>query len=284
MSDLFASDTPATMPLAARLRPTDLAHYVGQTHLVGEGRVLANAIKHQHLHSMILWGPSGTGKTTLAKILAAAVDAEIAILSAVTAGVKDIRATVEQAQFMQQQGKKTVLFVDEIHRFSKSQQDAFLPFIEDGTFILIGATTENPSFELNQALLSRVRVHVLKPLETDDLMQVLQQALQDKQQGLGNIPIEFPIEQQHQLTEAAQGDARRLLNWLETLVDMASDTDGKRHISIDNMRDVLGQAMPRYDKGGEAFYDIISALHKSVCAAPTGCRFILAMPHAGWRL
>jgi putative ATPase len=252
------------LPLAARMRPQQLSEFFGQSHLVGKGRVLSEAVARKSLHSMILWGPPGTGKTTLARLLAQSINAEIEELSAVVAGVKEIRAVVERAEQRQLQDRKTVLFVDEVHRFSKSQQDAFLPYIENGLFIFIGATTENPSFELNHALLSRVRVHVLKTLSDEDLLEILNQALSDKARGLGSLAVQFSEQDRQQLVIAAGGDARRLLNWLESLVEMAPEKNGTRVIELATLKEVLGKALPRYDKGGEAFYDIISALHKSI--------------------
>lgn len=252
------------LPLAARMRPRNLSEFFGQAHLVAPGRVLAQAVARRSLHSMILWGPPGTGKTTLARLLAQSVSAAMEELSAVMAGVKDIRAVVERAQQRLAEGRATVLFVDEVHRFSKSQQDAFLPYIENGLFTLIGATTENPSFELNHALLSRARVHVLKALTDADLLAILNQALHDKERGLGHIAVAFLDAERQQFVEAAGGDARRLLNWLESLVEMAPEQNGQRVIELATMKEVLGKALPRYDKGGEAFYDIISALHKSI--------------------
>lgn len=259
MNDLFASDNAQqAQPLAARLRPATLDDYVGQQHLVGTGKPLRQALERGQLHSMILWGPPGTGKTTLALILSQAVDAAFVTLSAVLSGVKDIRAEVEQAQIRLAQGRRTVLFVDEVHRFNKSQQDAFLPHVEDGTITFIGATTENPSFELNNALLSRARVYRLRSLAPEDLAGLLQRAL--KEPRLKGMAVEEDAAEL--LLNYADGDARRLLNMLEVAADLA---DGDNPV-IDSalMSEVLRDAVRRFDKGGDLFYDQISALHKSV--------------------
>jgi putative ATPase len=253
--DLFES-TPIGQPLAARLRPQSLTEYVGQAHLVASGKVLHDCVQHQRLHSMILWGPPGSGKTTLAHILAQAIDAQVEVLSAVTAGVKDVRSVVARAQIRQQQGEQTVLFVDEVHRFSKAQQDAFLPHVESGLLTFIGATTENPSFEVNRALLSRTRVHVLKPLQQADLLQLLERALQE-------VGCQMSEPDQHRLVALSQGDARRLLNSVEVLAEHVAAGDACV-IDLQAMQDALGQVMAQYDKGGDVFYDQISAFHKSV--------------------
>lgn len=247
-------------PLASRLRPQTIEAYIGQTHLLGSGKPLRKVIEQGLLHSMILWGPPGTGKTTLANLMADRVKARFEKLSAVFSGVKDIRAIVEEAKHAREENhQKTVLFVDEVHRFNKSQQDAFLPFVEDGTLILIGATTENPSFELNNALLSRTRVYVLKRLSEEELLQVIARALNDKEHGLGAINLDFPIDYQKILIHASDGDARQLLNRLEILADLAHGV-----ITKELLTEVLQDNLRRFDKGGEAFYDQISALHKSV--------------------
>ena len=208
--------------------------------------------------------PPGTGKTTLARILADAANAEVESISAVMAGVKDIRAAAERAGIRQQMGQNTVLFVDEVHRFSRSQQDAFLPFVEEGVMTFIGATTENPSFELNNALLSRARVHVLKALTDEDLLVICDQALLDKDRGLGSFDVQIHDEDKRRLCCAAGGDARRLLNWLESLAEMAQEAEGKRLVDLESMKHVLGDNLLQFDKGGDYFYDVISALHKSI--------------------
>lgn len=256
---LFAESAQA--PLAARMRPVTLDDVAGQRHLLAPGKLLRTAIEENRLHSMIFWGPPGIGKTTLSKMLAEHCDVHFEMLSAVFAGVKDVRAAVQKAQLnFQQSSKQTILFVDEIHRFSKSQQDAFLPYVEDGTIVFIGATTENPSFELNNALLSRARVYVLKSLTVDDLAQVIKRALNDKINGYGEDNIQLTEQQIQSLSVAADGDARRALNLLENVVDMSAGENVTNNV-IDQ---VVQGHVKRYDKGGDIFYDQISALHKSV--------------------
>ncbi|KZY98718.1 recombination factor protein RarA [Oleibacter sp. HI0075] len=252
-ADLFSQGKPYE-PLASRLRPGSLDDYIGQEHVVGEGAPLRNALNAGQIHSLILWGPPGVGKTTLAHLIASYVDAQFLSLSAVMAGVKEIRAAVEQARQAAGSGRKSLLFIDEVHRFNKSQQDAFLPYVEDGTFIFVGATTENPSFELNNALLSRAQVYILKSLTDDDLIRVVQRGLESE-----------GIEQKDQsplsvLAAAADGDARRALNLLEQALQL----NGGSSLSDDDVRAVLVSSLRRFDKGGDAFYEQISALHKSV--------------------
>jgi putative ATPase len=261
----FMTNDNLFAPLAARMRPKNIDEFIGQKHLLGSGKPLRKAIENKILHSMILWGPPGTGKTTLAKILAASVNAHIESISAVLAGVKEIREVIERAKNMRAlKNQATVLFVDEVHRFNKSQQDAFLPFVENGILTLIGATTENPSFELNNALLSRCRVYVLKRLEASEILQVIDQALSDKQRGLGERNIIFPQELREKLAQSADGDARQALNFLEIAADFAEEQDGKEIISEQALQAILTDGVRRFDKGGEIFYDQISALHKAV--------------------
>jgi len=266
--DLFSAEererSEALRPLADRMRPQSAEEFFGQQHLLGEGKPLRQAIDSGNLHSMILWGPPGTGKTTLARMVARHADAQFLTISAVLSGVKEIRAAVDQARQAQQMGRGTVLFVDEVHRFNKSQQDAFLPHIEDGTFTFIGATTENPSFELNNALLSRARVYVLKSLEAADIDAILRHALTDSERGLGKRSIELADELRQRIAVVADGDARRALNLLEIAVDLAEQVDGRAVINATTLDEVLAGGVRRFDKGGEAFYDQISALHKSV--------------------
>lgn len=251
-----------TQPLADRLRPTRLEHVVGQRQLLAPNKPLRTAIENGKLHSMVFWGPPGTGKTTLAKLLAHESDAAFVSLSAVLSGVKDIREAVQTARDRQRAGMgNTVLFVDEVHRFNKAQQDAFLPHIEDGTILFVGATTENPSFELNNALLSRVRVYVLQSLTADDLVQLIDRALTDEEVGLGSLSLSMADDVKLQLAELVDGDARRALTMLEIAADLAEDGV----ITNALIADILaGGSTRRFDKGGEAFYDQISALHKSV--------------------
>lgn len=257
---LFSSE-PVAQPLAARLRANTLDEYVGQQHILAVGKPLREALQQGALHSMIFWGPPGVGKTTLARLLAQVSDAHFITLSAVLSGVKEIREAVQEAkQQSAQYSRRTILFVDEVHRFNKSQQDAFLPYVEDGTFIFIGATTENPSFELNNALLSRARVYVLKSLDDQALQLLLARALSDPR-GLGERGLSIESQAQQLLVRAADGDGRRLLNLLENAADLLEDGDC---IDVDLLGDILGDGMRRFDKGGEAFYDQISALHKSV--------------------
>ena len=250
-------------PLADRLRPRVLDEYVGQAHLLGPGAPLRRALESGHPHSMILWGPPGTGKTTLARLIASGAHAEFVALSAVQAGIKDIRVAVERARSLRGT-QDTVLFLDEVHRFNKSQQDAFLPFVEDGTLIFIGATTENPSFEVNNALLSRARVYVLKSLTAQDLGQLLDRALEDGERGLGALNLKIDPAARELLLAAADGDARRMLNLLETAGDLSTAQGAGRVLDVEGMRAVIGSTYVRFDKGGENFYDQISALHKSV--------------------
>ncbi len=258
---IFGSAVP--QPLAARLRPQNLEEFVGQTHLLGEGKVLRRLIENDQISSMIFWGPPGVGKTTLARIIANSTRSEFIDFSAVTSGIKEIRTVMQQAEENRRFGERTIVFVDEIHRFNKAQQDAFLPFVEKGSIILIGATTENPSFEVNSALLSRCKVFVLQPLATDDLVTLLERALRDPR-GFGTQNISMPEDVLDLIANFANGDARTALSTLEMVV-LNGDADGD---TVSVSREILEQCISKksllYDKGGEEKYNLISALHKSM--------------------
>jgi len=264
MQDSLFEEQTGFRPLAARMRPASLDEYVGQLHLVGPGKPLRRAVEQGQLHSMILWGPPGVGKTTFAQLLANLSDLSFETISAVLSGVKEIRAVVDRARHRKSsEGRDTLLFVDEVHRFNKSQQDAFLPHIEDGTFIFVGATTENPSFELNSALLSRTRVYVLKNLEDDDILRLLERALVSETGFAGRLAV--PQKVLEMMATAAGGDGRRALNILEVAADLAEpDAEGRDTVTEAQLEQVMQTSLRRFDKGGDVFYDQISALHKSV--------------------
>jgi putative ATPase len=264
MPQMSLFDTGSPEPLAARLRPQSLDEYVGQEHLVGEGKVLRRLIENDQITSMIFWGPPGVGKTTLAQIIAAHTKARFIPFSAVMSGIKEIKEVMQEADQMKSYGQKTILFVDEIHRFNKAQQDAFLPFVEKGTIILIGATTENPSFEVNSALLSRCKVFVLKGLTGDDITRLLRQAL-DSPRGLGDRKISIDDTLISMIAKFANGDARMAISTLEMAVlngDMASD--GSITVTKQTVEQITGKKALLYDKNGEEHYNLISALHKSM--------------------
>jgi putative ATPase len=262
MKDLFEFNNDF-QPLAARMRPKTFADYIGQSHIIGPGKPLRKALESGAAHSMILWGPPGTGKTTLAELIANYCQADVQRLSAVTSGIKEIRAAIEVAQQNRASGIRTLLFVDEVHRFNKSQQDAFLPYIEDGTILFVGATTENPSFELNGALLSRARVYLLKKLSDDEIVAVIEQACLSTA-GLADKNIHFAGDSKQKLAQLVQGDARKALNYLELLADMGDDSAQGLIIGLDLLMEIAGREGVSFDKQGDLFYDLISAFLKSV--------------------
>jgi len=252
-------------PLAERMRPRDLKEFAGQDHLVGPGHILSTLIGSDHPPSILFWGPPGSGKTTLARIIAQAAKCHFAFFSAVLAGVKDVREIVAEAKVRRRtEGKRTLLFVDEIHRFNRSQQDAFLPHVEDGTIILMGATTENPSFEVNAPLLSRCRVLVLNPLTSDQMVRILEQAISDPERGLGKMKIDYTPDLLREMADWAEGDGRRALNLLEAAVSLCPDENGQRHLTEKVVREAAQNRLLLFDKNREEHYNVISAFIKSM--------------------
>ncbi len=253
-------------PLATRMRPNSFHEYVGQEHLVGEGRVLRKAIEAGRIPSIVLWGPPGSGKTTLAYVIASVTDAHFIAISAVSAGVAELRRAIEEAKERRRSaGQKTILFIDEIHRFNKTQQDTILPYVEDGTITLIGATTENPSFEVTSPLLSRAQVHTLNPLVEDEIRVIIMRALRDRLKGLGSVNVVLAPEAIDHLINMSKGDARVALNALEMAVmSTPPDAQGRRRVPLATIEDAVQHPALRYDKGGDQHYDLISALHKSM--------------------